>query len=293
VKTGRKLIRSNDIHAIVSIGPPHTTLLVGKKLSQLFGIPHVPVFIDPWVDISYYQGLKRTKTAVIVDRKFERSVLDHAAHVVFVTESLKQDYTKRYPILQNKASALYWGFDEEAFASYSAKQSYDQEILLHAGNLYDHQNPIGLWKTLRQKIVNGMKLKLEFIGTVGPAIRQSLEQEGLISATEFKGFLPYAQMIEEMSKATYLLVCTSEKRHVPGKLFEYLRSGKPIIAFGNDNQEVKTLLSETNAGEMFDLASDGKEFFDEQRTYRSKLDRIKRFDRTEIAKQLAEILFRI
>ena len=47
--------------------------------------------------------------------------------------------------------------------------------------------------------------------------------------------------------------CASEKRHVPGKLFEYLRSGKPILAFGDVNQEVQRILKETQAGMIFPM----------------------------------------
>ncbi len=64
-----------------------------------------------------------------------------------------------------------------------------------------------------------------------------------------------------MMKASYLLVSATEPRHVPGKLFEYLRAGKPIIAFGDGNEEVKKILTEANAGMMFSYNESGEEFF--------------------------------
>jgi len=86
-----------------------------------------------------------------------------------------------------------------------------------------------LWINLRREIDKGRNLKIVFVGTVGPGIKQSIQDAGLNDKTEYKGFLPYTQMIEEISTASYLLVCASEKRHVPGKMFEYLRSGKPFL----------------------------------------------------------------
>ena len=68
-------------------------------------------------------------------------------------------------------------------------------------------------------------------------------------------------MLKEMMKASYLLVCATEPRHVPGKLFEYLRACKPIIAFGDGNEEVKKILAEANAGMMFSYEESGEEFF--------------------------------
>jgi len=290
VHKGKKILHLENIRAIVYIGPPHTTLLVGKAISKIFGIPHIPVFIDPWVDISYYQGFKRSAITLVLDRRFERSVVENAAQVVFVTETMKQDYVKQYPSIKNKSHVLFWGYDEVAFRSYKSKKSRSQEILLHAGNIYDHQNPRKLWNTLRAEIENGRKLRIIFVGTVGPSIRQSLVDAGLLEFTQFKGFIPYKQMIGELSKATYLLVCASEKRHVPGKLFEYLRSGKPILAFGDDNEEVNHILVQAKAGMIFPLDSDGKEFFKYLRKFKTKLSIVRQFDRKVIAEKLANIL---
>ena len=290
VREGKKILQSENIKAIVSIGPPHTTLLVGKKLSTLSGIPHIPVFIDPWVDISYYRDFKRSGPTLAVDRRLERSVVEQASRIVFVTESMKEDYERRYPDIKDKSHILYWGYDEEAFRTYAQKNLSRTEILFHAGNIFDYQNPKVLWTTLRKEIDNGRNLRIVFVGTVGPGIRHSIKEAGLENRTEYKGFLPYQTMIEELGAASYLLVCATEKRHVPGKLFEYLRSGKPILAFGDGNEEVQKILSETRAGMIFPLASNGKEFFKQLRRFRTDLNNVQRFDRKIISGKLADIL---
>jgi glycosyltransferase involved in cell wall biosynthesis len=290
VRKGIEILRTENIQAIVSIGPPHTTLLVGKKLSELAGIPHIPIFIDPWVDISYYQDFKRSAITLAIDRSFERSVLEKSSQAVFVTESMKENYEERYPQIRNKSHVLYWGYDEDAFLNYSSKISAHAEILLHAGNLYDHQNPKALWPTLRKEIDKGRNLKIVFVGTVGPEIQQSIQGAGLKDHTEYKGFLPYRQVVEEIGKASYLLVCASEKRHVPGKLFEYLRSGKQILAFGDDNREVRNILTQTQSGMIFPLASSGKEFFEHVNNFKTDLKVVRQYDRKEIAGKLAQIL---
>ena len=101
IRKGKQILRSENIQAIVSIGPPHTTLLVGKKLSELFKIPHIPVLIDPWVDIAYYRDFKRSAPTLALDRLFERSVLMQSSDVVFVTESMKDDYIRQYPAIRD------------------------------------------------------------------------------------------------------------------------------------------------------------------------------------------------
>jgi glycosyltransferase involved in cell wall biosynthesis len=290
VRKGIQILRSENIQAIVSIGPPHTTLLVGKKLSTLFNIPHIPVFIDPWVDITYYRDFKRSKPTHALDRRLERSVLEQSAGVAFVSESMREDYIRRYPALQNKSHVLYWGYNEESFHNYIPKNIPDTEILLHAGNIFDYQNPKLLWTTLRKEMDDGRNLRIVFIGTVSPGIRQSLTETGLSDRTEFKGFLPYHKMIEELSAASYVMVCATEKRHVPGKLFEYLRSSKPILAFGDDNEEIQRILDEAKAGMIFPYTSSAQDFFDRAQYFQTRSDIVQRFDRKKIAGALAEIL---
>lgn len=290
VRKGKQILRSENIQAIVSIGPPHTTLLVGKKLSKEFCIPHIPVFIDPWVDITYYRDFKRSKPTLALDRHLEQSVLEEASHIVFVTESMREDYARQYPALQEKSHVLYWGYNEELFHDYIPKSVPASEILLHAGNIFDYQNPKALWATLQKEIHNGRNLKIVFIGTVSPGIRQSITEAGLSDRTEFKGFLPYHKMIEELGAASYVMVCATEKRHVPGKLFEYLRSGKPILAFGDDNEEVQRILDEAKAGMIFPYTSHAREFFDRIHNFQTNQDIVHRFDRKIIAGKLAQIL---
>jgi glycosyltransferase involved in cell wall biosynthesis len=303
VKTGKKIINENQIDAVVSIGPPHSSHLIGKKLSRKFNIPFIPILIDPWVDIIYYKGFKRSKPTLWIDNKLERSVLEQSSHTIFITESMREDYVKKYSFVKDKSSVLYWGYNEDDFGSLphnppdESGQALPKErrirTLLHAGNIFDYQNPEKLWKTIRIKIDTGEKFKIKFLGTIGPAIKKSIEQNGLSKFTEYIGFLPYKEMLLELSSADYLLVCATEKRHVPGKLFEYLRTGKPIIAFGQDNEEVNKILQEANAGVLFKYDEDVSSFFDLAETFKTEYDLVKQYDRKFISRKLTEILNKV
>jgi glycosyltransferase involved in cell wall biosynthesis len=294
VKEARKFLSEQKVDAIISIGPPHTTHLVAKKLSNHFVIPFFPVFIDPWVDISYYRNFKRNKLTLAIDNHFEKSVLEKATKVIFITESMKEDYIKKYPQIKDKSYVLYWGYNEDDFKNIPLHSSSEKEdiekVIVHAGNIFDYQNPETLWKEIKRRIDSGEKFRIKFLGTVSPLIRQSIKENGLDSITEYKGFLPYHKMLEELFKADFLLVCATEKRHVPGKLFEYIRVGKPIIAFGNDNDEVKNILKETKSGLLFRYDEEVKEFFNKDFGLTDLTVAEKKFDRKKIAEGLSHII---
>lgn len=291
VSSARKLLSQKKIDAIVSVGPPHSSHLIGKKLSKEFSIPHVPVLIDPWVDIIYYKNFKRSAPTLSLDNYFERTTLDNAKGIVFVTQSTREDYIKKYPWIEKKSHVLYWGYNEESFENIQHKRSEDgTEIILHAGNIFDYQNPIGFWKNVKQEIDNGRKLRLRFIGTVSPEIKNAIASAGLTDFTEYKGFLPYNEVVQEMMNASYLLVCATEKRHVPGKLFEYLRTGNKIIAFGDDNREVAEILQRANAGKIFSYQDNNSDIFRQTDTLNPIKSDPLNYSREIIARDLTKLL---
>ena len=97
-------------------------------------------------------------------------------------------------------------------------------------------------------------------------------------------------MLKNICEADVLLVCSSEPRHVPGKLFEYIRTGNPIIAFGNNNVEVGKILEESNAGMMFGYSDSVKEFFNSYKNIKPNPPYVVKFDRKKIASKLSDLL---
>ena len=296
-RTAKKFCTKEKFDVIVSIGPPHSSHLIGMKLSRKFNLPHIPVLIDPWVNIIYYKNLKRSSITKKIDNHFEKSVLLNAQQVVFVTKSNEEDYLNKYDFLKNKTNVLYWGYDEDDFKSLPldllSKQEENQKnenVIVHAGNLFNYQNPKYLWKQIKAENDNGNNFKIRFIGTVDPIVLDYIKEIGLLDKVEILGFLPYPEMIKQISKADILLVCASEPRHVPGKLFEALRTGNPIIAFGDDNTEVKQIIESTNSGMLFGYNDSCQEFFNNYKNIKPDQTLIKSFDRALISKKFFEII---
>ena len=108
------------------------------------------------------------------------------------------------------------------------------------------------------------------------------------------GYLNHTKAVELISNSDLLLLFIEKVQkysgHIPGKLFEYLRARKPIIAFGNDNNEVKDILANANAGMMFGYDESGEEFFKSYSKLKVSEEYVKGFERRKISNELSLIL---
>lgn len=284
-----KYLESNKIDSVITIGPPHSAHLIGHYIYKKYKIPFYPVLIDPWVNIIYYKNFKRSKLTLWLDNYLERRVLLDSTNSIFVTKTSESDYIKKYNFLNDKTSVLSWGYNEEDFKNLKQKRK-PYSVILHAGNIFDYQNPKYLWKAISAERKKGIDLRLKFLGTVSPAIKNEIEKENLTQVTEYAGFLPFKEIHNEMLNADYLLVCASEPRHVPGKLYEYLRAEKPIIAFGDNNPEVDGMIMEGNSGKLFPYNYSKKDIFSIVKRCKPEIKTSKKYSRSIITKKLAEIL---
>lgn len=291
VKAGEELLKNEKFDFIITNGPPHSVHLIGVTLSKKFNIPLIPILIDPWVDIASYKNQKRNFFTVLIDNYLEKKTLKQASKSIFVTKAMRDYFIEKYNFVKNKAFQLYWGYNEEDFENIHLNESASQEkTLLHAGNMYEYQNPHKFWNTLKQRIESGYNLKLKFIGSIAPNIKKDIIDNGLEDRCEFMGFLPYDKVIEEICNADYLLACTHEKRHVPGKLFEYMRAQKPIIIFGDENKEVEALVTNAGLGKYYGFSDSASDFFEIADSFSPNTNEIFIHNRKNIANNLKQIL---
>ncbi len=292
-KACEELLQQEKFDAIITNGPPHSVHIVGLRISKKYKIPHISVLIDPWTDIAYYRGIKRSRLTLAIDNYLEKKVLVNGALNIMVTKNLLHDLVHKYPALSSNSKVLYWGYEEAAFNNIQTnpeQSNIGKKVFVHAGNIFDYQNPLPLWKSIKKKIDSGDQIEIKFMGTVGPAVKRSIEENGLSEITTYYGFLPYFDMLNLISSADFLLVCPTEKRHVPGKLFEYLRTGKMIVAYGEPNDEVQEIIKTSNAGMYFTPQDDFDVLFDEVNQHQTDLKYVKTFDRKSIAAEFSAML---
>lgn len=66
------------------------------------------------------------------------------------------------------------------------------------------------------------------------------------------GFVPQSQAVDAMAEADILLLTMTDPSFTSGKIYDYLATGKPILAISPKGGEVDDVLRETGAGWLAD-----------------------------------------
>lgn len=305
VKFLEQYLKENQIEVVVTSGPPHSLHLIGLNLKKkLSNLKWIADFRDPWTEISYYKHLKLTKSSDQKHRQLESEVFRNA------DITLATSYTDAENFRKNGANALCItnGFDESDSNTQTLKSSNTQTkfTLSYIGVLEQLRNPENLWKALNDLVTENEefaeKFTLKFAGRIDDKILNSIEHSNLKNHILNLGYLSHDKAIEEMQTSEILLITNfpndSSKGIIPGKIFEYLATGKQIISFGPKDADVSKILNETQAGKHFsyDDSRKIKEFILEKfelwkdGNLSENTQNIEQFSRKNLTKKLVEIL---
>jgi glycosyltransferase involved in cell wall biosynthesis len=237
VWTGMKEIRRARPRLIWSTYPISTAPLIGGSLSRLSGLPWVADFRDPMVNRDYPSD----KTQRRLWQWLEASVLRHASACVFTTASAAQEYQRRYPDHAKKCHVIENGYDEEAFEQVVPSRegvAKDTLLLLHSGLIYPKdRDPSTFFAAVRELIDEGHldrhRLCIRFRAPHhGEEVMACAQHHGLTDCVEVGPPIPYHRAIAEMMGSDLLLVFQGSNfnTQIPAKIYEYLRSERPILA---------------------------------------------------------------
>lgn len=247
-----KYLNENPIDLIVSSGPPHSLHLIAKKLKKRFHLPWVADFRDPWTGIYYFEKLMLSALARKRHHLLEQSCFDNADCLITVGRTMKNDFAKR---TSTPIEVITNGFDESDFLVEKLPNPKKFRIV-YTGMFLPDQNPQELWEVLgemtQENIDFNDQLELVFVGKTDARIVRDIEANGLIRHFQQIDYVAHEQLPEIQQTAAVLLLCINRIENasyiLTGKVFEYLASQKPILAFCPDNSDVAEIIRETNSG---------------------------------------------
>ncbi|MGG5208382.1 glycosyltransferase family 4 protein [Chryseobacterium sp. MIQD13] len=303
IKFLEQYLKENKIDVVVTSGPPHSLHMIGLGLKKKFpDLKWIADFRDPWTEISYYKHLKLTKSSDRKHRQLESAVFKNADITLATSYTDAENFRKAGA----NAVCITNGFDEEAKGEKVDKQNGKTFTLSYIGVLEQLRNPENLWKALDELIIEnkefGDSFALKFAGRIDDKILQSVENSHLKNYILNLGYISHDKAVEEMANSDLLLITNfpnkSSKGIIPGKIFEYLATGKQIISFGPDEADVSRILTETGAGKHFsyeDLKTVKDFILEKFELWKNgnlldNTQNIEQFSRRNLTEKLAEIL---
>lgn len=306
IKYISKYLESNHFDAIITTGPPHSMHLIGLGLKKKH--PHlrwIADFRDPWTEISYYQHLKLSNWADKKHKALEKEVFETADLTIATSPS----DSKNFKLAGANAVCITNGFDmnwHQITEQVNNRIRSEKFKISYIGVLEQLRNPKILWQALLQLVSENKDFKealeIRFVGKVDDIISNELESSHLKTHITKLGYVPHHKALKEMQSASVLMLSNfpneKSKGILPGKLYEYLTIGVPIISFGPKDGDVKSILEQTSAGkhftydelascksyllELFELWQQGKEYV--------PTIEIMKYSREALTKELADFI---
>lgn len=255
VKFLKNYLLENQIETIITTGPPHSMHLIGLKLKKKNpNLKWIADFRDPWTQISYHKELKLTEKSSKKHLELEKLVLKSADCVISTSfsdgENFRNSGAKRVEVITN-------GFEESDFRI--GKFISNKFKITYSGGLEFARNPLVVWETLKELIGENQEFKsdfeLEFYGNLSQEVENSILENGLENHLIKKGYVSHKDAIQGIKNADLLLLTNfpDEKSRgiIPGKLFEYLATGNPVLAIGPKDGDVAKILKATQSGGYF------------------------------------------
>ena len=248
VVAGRRLVRGSDIACLFSSGPAWSSHLAALGLARLTGLPWVAHFRDPWSQGSgYYRDSQWVERA---NARLERAVVERAATVICVTDRhtdlLRRHYAScdpgKFVTVPNGYDGAEWEQAEADAGAGGADAPGGQFVITYAGALYVGRSPLLVLEALRRLHQTGDltldRVRLDIV--VNDGMRQLPDgrdimavarEMGLGGAVQVLGPLPRRETLRRLLDSNLLLLLGHNfTMQVPGKLYEYLRTGRPILA---------------------------------------------------------------
>ena len=250
----KKYLKDHPVDIIISTGPPQSMHLIARRVSLATGIPWIADFRDPWTKVFYYKHLQLSKWADKRHHQLEKKVLDDATAIVAVSPLVQQDFQN---MTSTPVHLVTNGFDESDYAAPIENDGFFNVV--HTGLLTSNGNPVELWKALGRKCVEDElfreKFRLILAGKTDQEVLAAITDAGIDGHLTDLGYLPHDQVVKEQQKASLLILPIREepetKAILPGKLFEYLAVGNPILGVGTSEGAMADVLKETAAGKIF------------------------------------------
>lgn len=314
-KTAVGIIENEKPDMLYTTSVPYSSHLLGLYLKKRYPkLPWVADFRDEWTNNPYLLDNPHNKLRMDRERRMEHEVLKNADQLVTNTPVMLRNFLENNKdmALDDHFCVIPNGYDSEDFAAVTGKPAGNRLFTItYTGTLYGRRKPDYFFQALGESIDEGAvdpaKMTVQLIGALqkGP-LEQQLEKYGLKDVVRLLPYMDHDECLRHTSGSDALLLIEGggpgAEAFYTGKVFEYLATGRPILANIPAKGAAASLIRDTQTGlvsDFNDIAETKKNLkllygaWQEGREILSpRKDAIARFERKALTGELAKVFER-
>ena len=244
----RTVEQHGPFDAMIATAPPWQALEIAATISEKHGIPWIADYRD-----IFEESTPKRKWKTKED--YERKLLKNAACAVTVSDELVQCLQAR---LDLPIHCIPNGFDPDEFLP-TKKTKANKFTITYTGTLYPPGHPSRVSPRILFEVLDEMSaqgeiniddFQINFIGCSHSKLLQHINGTHSAQVVNSIEWLERDQAILKQQQATMLLLLGSSECQgiLTSKLFEYLASGRPIIAIPSDSGSIDRVIETCRAG---------------------------------------------
>ncbi|MDM1397865.1 glycosyltransferase family 4 protein [Myroides odoratimimus] len=248
-----KYLKENkDIETVITTGPPHSMHLIGMALKEQLNIQWIADFRDPWTTIGYHKELKLNQSSATKHLELEKEVLNKADQIIVTSKTTKEEFRAK---TDKPITVIMNGYDITNLGKVPLDEKF---TLAHIGSFLSDRNPRVLWKAISELRKENKAFKevfqLKLVGKVSNQILDTIKEFKLEDCVVNHGYVDNVEALRQMRASQVLLLVEIDsedtKAIIPGKLFEYMASERPILGIGPEDSDFFDIIKETNTGKV-------------------------------------------
>ena len=251
VSTGMRIFKENGFDLIFSTCPPFGNNIIAHLLHKLTKRPFVLDYRDSWVGNELCCP-RSCFLQFMIEKRIEHTLIQIADKVLTTTPELMSSFKEKYSdISANKCECLLNGYDPEYFRENHEKKNLSHKIhFVYTGSLAKIRNPkfflFALKKLLKEDIHLKDKVEVTFIGFTHYMHKELVNSLGLKENVSFIENLHPRETVRFLREKADVCVLFQRsvaggKTAIPGKIYEYLASRKPILCMDDRGATSKFL----------------------------------------------------
>ncbi|TMQ74572.1 glycosyltransferase [Candidatus Accumulibacter phosphatis] len=237
-------LRYDPPDVVIASGPPFYVFVAAYFVAKWFGVPLVLDYRDEWTECPFdFVSIGRH------DQYWERRCLVSADAVLFTTQSHLDHQLSCFPeLVKQRAYLVPNGWEPNDFAydcgEHRKSTNFGSKIfnLAHIGSLGGHNLPHDFLGALEALLTDEPlwreRLVVHFVGRRSPEAANALNLFPFKDNLRIVGHVGKQEANRLMMEADCLLLIAVPNlaRYLPGKLFDYVASLRPILVFGSPGE---------------------------------------------------------